>query len=538
MSVPQESDSFEFADYLGVLRRRWWIVVALACVGVLLGAAYLKVTPKVYIATTTVNVTATGGSQGQNSAVAGGRTSGTINLDTEAQIVQSTTVATIAAKTLHSSLAPSALLADVSVTVPANSSVLQIGCTARHAPLAAACANAFGAAYLQNRSATAAGAIDAQLNTVREQQSTLQNQASQLSTELSTLPTNSAQHGSAQSQLQTANSELQNLAGQAVSLSSQAASSSGGSIITAAMPPTKPSSPKTSLVLPSGLIAGLLLGLIAAFVIDRGAKRVTSVRTIERFGLPALLSLSQKDLGADPMVSARSAAGLQFTELARVTAAALDGNSHLLLVDGVSGGSGCALVAANLAAALARTRSGVILVCQGDERTPESLGLAGARWLDSAAVAKLAAGTASLDSIIVQPAGFAGLSVLILGSDLGDLQHDHVKQLTMQLRGRAEYVVVEAAAGTASFQLAEFCDAALLTVEVSRTKRPELEDSIRLLDRLGIRILGIAAVPRLRPPTGRSQGRDVLRFQPDAESRRPNAAAAAAASDENYKKQK
>lgn len=529
MSVPQESDSFEFADYLGVLRRRWWIVVALACVGVLAGAAYLKVTPKAYIATTTVNVTATGGSQGQNSAVAGGRTTGTINLDTEAQIVQSTTVAAIAVHTLHSSLSPSVLLAKVTVTVPANSSVLQISCTARYAPQAAACANAFGSAYLQNRSASAAGAVNAQLNVVRAQQSTLQKQASQLSTELSTLPTNSAQHGSAQSQLQTVNGELQTLAGQAVSLSAQAASSSGGSIITAATPPTKPSSPKPLLVLPSGLIAGLLIGLIAAFVLDRSGKQVNSVRALDRFGLPALLSLSKKDLGAEPMLSARSAAGIQFTELARVTAATLGGHSHLLLVDGVSAGSGCEMVAANLAAALARTRSGVLLVCPGDESTPEFLGPTEARWLDSATVAELAAGTASLDEVTVQPAGFAGLRVLILGSDLNDLHYEHVKQLALQLRSSAEYVVVEApasAAGAASFQLAEFCDAALITVEVSRTKLPEIEDSLRLLDRLGIRILGIAAVPRLRLPAGRTQSRDVARHQPGADSHRPEAAVA------------
>ena len=37
MGVSQEADSFEFAGYLGVLRRRWWIILVLACVGIVAG---------------------------------------------------------------------------------------------------------------------------------------------------------------------------------------------------------------------------------------------------------------------------------------------------------------------------------------------------------------------------------------------------------------------------------------------------------------------------------------------------------------------
>lgn len=528
MTVPREPDSFEFADYFGVLRRRWWIVVLLACAGVVAGAAYLKVAHKAYTATATVNVTSTGASQSQSGAVAGGRTTGVVNLDTEAQIVQSTTVAAIVAHTLHSSLAPAALAANVSVAVPANSSVLQISCTARSAQNAALCANAFAAGYLQNRSASAASAINAQLNAIRTQQNTLEKQAAQLTTQVNTLPTNSSQRGSAQTQLQTVNGELTNLANQEASLT--AAVSSGGTVITAATPPAKPSRPKLLLVLPSALLAGLLIGLIAAFAIDRRAKRISSVRGLDRFGFPVLLSLSTKDLRRGPMVSARSAAGLQFAELAHVTAAALGGDNHLLLVAGTSAGHGCGVVAANLAATLARTRSEVILVCPGDQRTLEFLGLAGAPQLDLAAADGLAAGTVSLAQVALQPAGFPGLTVLVLGSGLCELRYEHARQLALGLHGSARYVIIEApasAAGADSLALAEFCDAALVTVEMSRTKRPELEKRTGLLDRLGIRILGMAAVPRLRLAHRRSRAPMVAKHPQGLDSPRPEAAAAA-----------
>ena len=529
MNVSREPDSFEFADYFGVLRRQWWLVVLLVCVGVIGGTAYLKVAHKAYTATATVNVTPTGAAQSQSGAVAGGRTTGVVNLDTEAQIVQSTTVATIAAHILHSALAPSVLITHVSVAVPANSSVLQISCAARSAQNAAACANAFAAGYLQNRNASAASAINAQLNAIRTQQNTLQKQAAQLTTQVNTLPTNSSQRGGAQTQLQTVNGELTNLANQEASLTA-AASSSGGTIITTATPPTKPSRPKLLLVLPSALLAGLLIGLIIAFALDRRAKRIGSARGLDRFGLPVLLSLSMKDLRSGPIVSARSAAGLEFAELARVAAAALGDDNHLLLVAGTSAGNGCGVVAANLAATLARTRSEVILVCPGDQHTLEFLGLAGAPQLDSTTVAEMAAGTVSLAKVAVQPSGFAELAVLILDSGLSELHYEHARQLALRLRSSARYVIVEApasATGADTFALAEFCDAALMTVEMSRTKRPELENRIRLLDRLGIRILGMAAVPRLRWAGRRSRVPMVAKHPHGLDSPRPVAAAAA-----------
>ena len=153
MSVSPVPESFEFADYLGVLRRRWLVVVVFTCLGLAAAGAYVAIAHKEYTATASVNVTATGSAGSQNGAVAGGRTSSAVNLDTEAQIVQSSTVAAMAARAIHATVTPTALAARVSVAVPPNSSVLQISCRAATPPKAAACANAFAAAYLQNRSA-------------------------------------------------------------------------------------------------------------------------------------------------------------------------------------------------------------------------------------------------------------------------------------------------------------------------------------------------------------------------------------------------
>ncbi len=445
MSMPQEAESFEFAGYLGVLRRRWWVVLVLACVGIVGAGAYIAVTPKGYTATSTVNVTATGISQNQGSgAVAGGRTNSAVNLDTEVQIVQSSSVAAIAARDLHSSLPPAALVKTISVAVPANSSVLQISCSARTAQQAAACANAFATAYLANRSATASNANKAELNTIKGQLNALEKRTAQLTIQSRSLPVNSPQRASALAELQTSASQLRALANQSAALSASGAAASGGSIITKATPPGRASSPKKSIILPSGLLAGLLIGLLIAFAWDKRDTRVRNARSLGQLGAPVLLSLSARDLDGEPLAAPRSPAGQDFGELARSTTAALGQDHQLVLVAGASAGAAASVVAANLAAALTRTHSAVILVCPDGQGTAGLLGLAGSRRLDARAAAELAVGELSVDDVALQPAGFPRLRVVVLAADLDNLDHRQARVLAEQLRGHADYTVVEA----------------------------------------------------------------------------------------------
>ena len=504
MGVSQEADSFEFAGYLAVLRRRWWIILVLACVGILAAGAYIAVSPKGYTATSTVNVTPIGVSQSQSGgAVAGGRTSSAVNLDTEVQIVQSSSVAAIAAHDLRSSLTPAALVKNISVVVPANSSVLQISCTARSAQQSAACANAFAAAYLANRSATAASTNSTQLNTIKRQLNALEKRTAQLTIQSRSLPVNSPQRASAQAQLQTAASQLRALANQSAALSASGAAASGGSIITKATPPTKPSSPKKSVILPSGLLAGLLIGLLIAFAWDKRDTRVRNARSLGQVGAPTLLVLSAKNLDRETLAAPRSSAGQDFGELARSTTAALGQDHQLVLVAGASAGAASSVVAANLAVAMARTHSAVILVCPSGQGTTGLLGVPESRRLDARAAGELATGQLSVEEVALQPAGFPRLRVVVLGEDLQDLPHAQARVLAEQLRISADYAVIEAPAGSAgpdSRALAEYCGIAILAVEISVDRREDVEDSFQRITRLGAPVLGLVAVPRLRLP--------------------------------------
>ena len=103
MNGATRRDSLELADYLSVLRRRWWIVAVLSLVGLLVAGVAVKLTPKSYTATASVFVNELSTDSGRPLHGAGGP----VNFDNEAQIVRSQAVAGLAAKRLRPSPSPS-----------------------------------------------------------------------------------------------------------------------------------------------------------------------------------------------------------------------------------------------------------------------------------------------------------------------------------------------------------------------------------------------------------------------------------------------
>ena len=186
-----------------------------------------------------------------------------------------------------------------------------------------------------------------------------------------------------------------------------------GKVVTPASAPSSPSSPRKLLLLPSGLLAGLIFGLLGAYLADRRDHRVHTAAEIERFlDTPVLLTVAAKAVPATRLLSSRSKAGQAFTELAQFAAAALGEGDHVLRVAGTSAGPGCSTVAANLAVTLARTRSEVVLVCAdpGSSVTPRLLGIGPVRGLG-----EVLACTARLDDVAVRLAGVTRLQVITPG---------------------------------------------------------------------------------------------------------------------------
>src|SRR5262245_63422438 len=75
-------------------------------------------------------------------------------MDNEAQAARSLAVASVVKRKLHSDLSETDISDNIRVTVPPNSTYLQITCAASSSSGAQRCANVVGAAYLDNRRVT------------------------------------------------------------------------------------------------------------------------------------------------------------------------------------------------------------------------------------------------------------------------------------------------------------------------------------------------------------------------------------------------
>jgi capsular polysaccharide biosynthesis protein/Mrp family chromosome partitioning ATPase len=520
MTVHASTDSFELGDYVGLIRRRMWIVLAFTCAGLLLSAAYTVVHHKTYTATASVfvNVNAANATE-----LVGGRTSGAINMDNEAQIVQSDTVASLVAKNLGKVTSLATLIKQVSVAVPANTTVLQISCSQGSPARAAKCAQDFANSYLISRQNTAQVKISTDLQQEQSRAAPLEAQLVALENKINALPASSPKLTADHAQLENISSQLGPLRSTIASLGAST-NYNAGYIITNAVPPTSPSSPRKLLYLPAGLMAGLLIGLIAAFAVERRDDRIHAARDLPRFlDVPVLFSTSDGSRLHVSVAPARSRAGQAFTELAQTLAASLGDGNHVLLVAGASAGPGVSIVAANLAATLARVRGDVMLVCADLDYSlsPQLLGLGNGRGL-----AEVITGAAAIDEVATPSPDRPRLRVIRPGLDqataLRQVQYDSSRRLVASLRGEVRYVVLEVAGtsdGADTLSLAEFADAALIVAEVGKTERSEVASCVRRLDHLRTEILGAAVLPGLGR-AARTAGRSAAPAQPGRAARR------------------
>jgi len=500
MEQSSQPEPLELSDYLAAIRRRWATIALAGFLGLAAAIAYTVLAPKTYTATAAVFVT---GSTGGATQIINGRTTGVVDLDTEAQIVQSAAVAQIARQILHSPRSVTALTNAVSVTVPANSQVLKISCSTHNAVGAARCSRGFAEAYLQNRNNTTATQIKTHLAGLQQQAKSLQQKITSLNALIRSLPRGSGPRVTASTQLSLARNQLTTLSSHIGDLTAQSVSTSGGRIITDAVPPSSPSNPRRSLYLPSGLAAGILIGLIIAFWRDRSDKRVRGPREVEALlDLPVLLHLPPDQRRARLAIyEPRTRTGQAFAELAHSLAATLGQGNHVMLVAPASEGHAGSVTAANLAVALARTGADVSLVC-ADLRgrvTPALFGLGACPGL-----AEVVLDQATVGDVEQRPAGIPHLWVITAGIDreraVEHIERDVTERLVSRLHAVTRYVIFEVAPGAYSadvFPFAELADAAVVAVEVARTLRPDVEETVRRLDKMGAAVLGAVLLPSM-----------------------------------------
>jgi Mrp family chromosome partitioning ATPase len=252
---------------------------------------------------------------------------------------------------------------------------------------------------------------------------------------------------------------------------------------------------------------GLLLGLVLAYLRERFDRRlVTATDVRDRGRVPVLAALDERSTPHfDDVLQPYGPGGRVFNRLRNEVLASLEGGDQIIVVTGTSRGSASTLVAANLAAALARTGSDVVLI---GAHLPDSVVDAAplARMLGVSAVpglSDLLAGRVSLGRALQRTPRIPSLRVVTTGgaaTAAGLMQSQRLKDTLETLRRQSQYVIIEAPSTSSSADaqsLASLADAAILAVELRRSRRPALLDATEQLQRVGTRLLGAVVMPRL-----------------------------------------
>lgn len=378
---PTPSGSVELRDYLAVFKRQLVLILAITLLGAAAAAAYTFRRTPVYESTASVLVRAIT----TNAFDPGSRVDQQLNMFNERQLAQSEPVAAVAAKALKTTATPAQLLEHVNVDVPANSQILRIKYQDTVPLTAQKGADAFADAYLESRETDARAQATTSQKSLQADINRFQQQATAAEKVITDPAADSAARQAAQVKLTGANNRLDQLFTQLSGY--QSLDFTPGTVIAAADLPTTPASPNNRLDIGIGLLVGLFLGVVLAFVRDRTDDRLRGREDLaERLDRPVLASIpplskrvrqegslrwkrrhrnSLVTLEQPNSPAAESYRTLR-TRMARL-ASQLDINSVMVVSAGV--GEGKSTTAANLAVVLAETGKDVLLV-SADLRRP------------------------------------------------------------------------------------------------------------------------------------------------------------------------
>lgn len=264
------------SEYTRLARRRWPSLVIGMTVGLLGGVAWYMVAPQSYEARATVTINPI-----TNDLFSGSPVNQLVNTATEAEIMRSIEIAERAAAQSDLDGDPRDLRNELSVAVPPSSLALEISFTADSPEVAATGANAFAESYLDFREETAEARRAGYAEQLRSQLRDLTEQAVE------------AGAGAARQVLSQEIVAVRQQLGDATSLPISA-----GQLVSKALPPRFPTSPRRLPAIAGGFVVGLLLGIALAALRHRRDDRIfTSDEVSAVSDLPVIGSLPGFDRG-------------------------------------------------------------------------------------------------------------------------------------------------------------------------------------------------------------------------------------------------
>jgi succinoglycan biosynthesis transport protein ExoP len=467
--------------YLRVVRRgrRW--VAAFALLGLGISLAVSLTATKQYAATAQLLVQSAGNLGLESGS---GQVPTSTEVQTELQLVTSAQVQSQVRAQFGS--APG-----VSVSEVGQTNVIALTAVSPEPARAAQIANAYASAFVSWSTTTSISSL-----TVAEGQLTKQINA--IGKEIGKLPSSSAAQVTALSNQQAV------LKGQLAQLQVAGATASTGlELVTPAAVPTSPSSPKPLEDALLGLLAGLILGIGAAFLRDNLDDTLTAGEAVERVtGSPVLATVPMVTAwrkSANPVVISVSEPTSPPAEAYRSLRTSLqfvrsDGAVRTILVTSPSAGDGKTATVVNLGAVFTQAGARVVLV-SCDLRRP-GLGQFFAPT-GHAELSSVLSGEQPLDRALSPVPSVDGLWTLgsreVAANPTELLGTERMRSLVDDLGKRFDIVLIDSPPVLPvadALILSGYADAVLLVVAAGSTRRAELRRAAEKLAQAGAPVVG------------------------------------------------
>jgi succinoglycan biosynthesis transport protein ExoP len=471
--------------YLQTLRERAWIVVAAVLITTGIAIAYVLTASKVYKAEADLLVTPIGNTDTSLVGLPGlipSSSDPTRDVETASALITNVDVAARVKGALKSSKSPRQLLGKVEAAPVASSNIVAVTASAGSGTEARDLANAFATEAVNNQTKQLHNAIDQRLPA---------------------LEARLRQGAGDPAAIRAALASLETL---------RTGSDPSLSVETKADVPSRPSSPRPALSIAGGLLAGLVLGVGAAFAsqgLDPRLRREEQLRRLYRLPILARIpkeprSRTHRPLGPLELSPATSEAYRTLRGTLAVSRRGSSSGSHAILVTGSSPSEGKTTTAINLASSLATAGHNVILI-EADLRRP---GIGAALGVKS----KYGVASVLVESVALQD---ALVTTSTFGSNLGVLLADYeggwisdlfalpaARELMADARRMADFVIIDSPPLTDvidALPLVDYIDDVVIVAGVGRTHLRKLVQLGELLAEHGVKPAGFAVVGTPRP---------------------------------------
>ena len=468
--------------YVETIRERLWLIVATVAITTAIALIYVATATKMYEAESDLLVTPVTGDNPVLTSLGLINESAdpTRDVETASRLVTNLEVATRVKQDLHSPDTPDALLSKVTAEPVAQSNVVAVTATETSPESAKALADSFAAQAVDSRTAQLHDQIDKlipQLQKAGEPIAGATSNADQIA-------------------------QLEAL---------RASPDPTIRVQTEAGLPTSQSSPKPVLSVVGGIIAGLILGVGAAFaaqVLDPRLRREAQLRrsyTLPILGRIPKEARTQDDPLAPRQVSTVTGEAYRGLRATLASARRAGDGGRVILVTGSSPSEGKTTTAVNLATSLALSGKRVILI-ESDLRRPVLSQVMGVRPQNGGVVSVLIENTTLAESLI--PSSTYGPNLRLLLSDyeggwIAELfSIPTAERMIEDARQMADYVIIDSAPLNEvvdALPLAQRADEVLIVVRLGVTHLDKLAQLTELLAENGVRPVGFAVVGTPRP---------------------------------------